>query len=77
MNIQVRTKYCTNRKKVKDLGVGKQDILPLEKHIDNICGNTFMMLKNIWMAFHSLDKDMMRNITTSMTRLKLKYAEAI
>ena len=36
-----------------------------------------MMLKNIRVAFHFLDKDMMRKITTSMIRPKLKYAEVI
>ena len=44
----------------KDLGVVIQDKLSPEKHIDQIFGDTFMMLRNIWIAFHFLDKDMMR-----------------
>ena len=35
------------------------------------------MLRNIRMAFHFLDKDMMRKMTTAMIRQKLKYAEEI
>ena len=41
-----------------------QDNLSSEKHIDRIFSDTVMMLKNIWMAFHFLDKDMMRKIIT-------------
>ena len=54
-----------------------QDNLSPEKHIDRIFGDTFRMLRNIQMAFHFLDKDMMRKIITSMTRPKLEYAEVI
>ena len=54
-----------------------QDKLSPEKHIDRIFDNTFMMLKNIWMAFHFLDEDMMRNIITTMIRTKLEYGEVI
>ena len=39
------------------LGVIIQDNLSPEKHIDKIFGDTFIMLRNIWMAFHFLDKD--------------------
>ena len=35
------------------------------------------MLRNIQMAFHLLDKDMMRNIITTIIRTKLEYAEVI
>ena len=57
-----------------------QNNLSPEKHIDKKFGNTFnnnkleafMMLRNIWMAFHFLDKDMMRNILTSRIRVKPK-----
>ena len=31
------------------------------KHIDKIFGDTFMMQKNIQLAIHFLDKDMIRN----------------
>ena len=35
------------------------------------------MLRNISMAFHFLDKDMMRKIVTRKIRSKLEYAEVI
>ena len=38
---------------------------------------TFMMLLNIRMDFHFLDKDVMRKIITTMIRPKLEYAEII
>ena len=52
-----------------------QDII--EKHINRIFGDIFRMLRNIRMAYHFLDKDMNRKIITTMTILKLKYAEVI
>ena len=64
-------------KEEKDLGVAIQDNLSPENHIDRIFGNTFMILRNIRMAFHFLDKDIMRKIITSMVRPKIKYAEVI
>ena len=48
-----------------------QDNISLEKHIDKI----FMMLRNIRLAFHFLDRDRMRKIITTMIRPKLEYAE--
>ena len=36
-----------------------------------------MMLRNIQMAFHFLDKGMMRKIITSIIRPKLEHAEVI
>ena len=63
-------------KEEKDLGVVIQDNLSPEKHINRIFGDTFMMLRNIWMAFHFLDK-YMRKIITTMIRPKLEYAEVI
>ena len=53
-----------------------QDNLSSEKHIDRIIGSTFRMLRNIRMAFHFLDEDMNKIITT-MIRLKLEYTEVI
>ena len=64
-------------KEEKDLGVVTQDNLSLEKHINRIFGDTFMMLRNIRMAFHFLDKDMMRKIITTMIRRKLEYAKVL
>ena len=54
-----------------------QDNLSPQKHINRIFGDTFMMLRNIRMAFNFLDKDMMRKIITTMVRPKLEYAEVI
>ena len=56
----------------KDLRVVIQDNLSPKKHLDKIFGS--MMSKNIKMAFHILDKDMMRKIITKMIRPKLQYA---
>ena len=63
-------------KEEKDLGVVMQDNLSLEKHKNRIFGDTFMMLRNIRMAFHFPDKDM-RKIITTMIRPKLEYAKVI
>ena len=63
-------------KEEKNLGVVIQDNLSLEKHINRIFGDTFMMLSNIRMAFHFLNKDM-RTFITTMIRPKLEYAEVI
>ena len=47
-------------KEEKDLKIVIQDNLSAEEHIDKIFGDTFRMLRNIRMAFHFLDNDMMR-----------------
>ena len=36
--------------------------------MNKIFADTFMMLRNIWMTFHFLDKDMMQKIITTMIR---------
>ena len=54
-----------------------QDSLSPEKHINRIFGDTFRMLRNIRMAFHLLDKDMMRKIIITMIIQKLEYAKVI
>ena len=64
-------------KKEKDLEVVIQDNLSSEKLINRIFGDTFRMLRNIRMAFHFLDKDIMRKIITTIIRPKLEYAEII
>ena len=45
--------------------------------IDRIFGDTFRMLRNIWMTFHYLNKDKMRKIITTMIRPTLYYAKVI
>ena len=64
-------------KEEKDLGVVIQDNLSPDKHINKILGETFRLLRNIRMAFHFLDKDIMRKNITTMTRPKLEYTEVI
>ena len=54
-----------------------QDCLSPEKHIDEIFSDTLWMLRNMRMAFHFLDKDVMRKILTTMITPKVEYAEAI
>ena len=54
-----------------------QDNMSPEKHQDQFFGDTFMMLRNIQMAFHFLDKDMMRKNITSMIRPILEFVEVI
>ena len=49
-------------KEEKDLGVVIQDNLSPEKHIKRIFDDTFRMLRNMRMAFHFIDKDIMRKL---------------
>ena len=64
-------------KEEKDLEVVIQDNLSPEKHRSRIFDDTFRMLRNIRMAIHFLDKDMMRKIITTMLRTKLEYVEVV
>ena len=57
------------------MGVVIQNNLSPVKYKDIIFGDTFKMLRNIQMAFHFLDKDMMRKGITTMIRLKLEYGK--
>ena len=61
----------------KDLGVFIQDNLSPEKHINKIFGDTFRTLRNIEVAFHYMDKDMLKKIFTTMIRPKLEYAAVV
>ena len=61
----------------KNLEVVIQGNSSPEKHINRIFVDTFRMLRNIQMAFHFLDKNMMRKILTTMIRPNLEYAEVI
>ena len=64
-------------KEEKALGVVIQDNLSPEKYVNTISGDTFRMLRNLWITFHFLDKDMMRKIITKMLGPKLEYSEVI
>lgn len=61
----------------KDLGVMIQDTLSPERHIKGIFGSTYNLLTNIRIAFSYMDKEMMKNIITSMVRPKLEYAAVV
>ena len=52
-------------KEDKNLWVVIEDNLSTEKHIDIIFGDTFKILRNIWMSFNFLDKDTMKKIITT------------
>ena len=64
-------------KEVKDLGVVIQEILSPEQHISQLFGSTYKILTSIRVAFHYMDKDMMRKILTSMIRPRLEYAAVV
>ena len=55
-----------------------QDTLnPAEQHINKLLGSTYKMLANIRVAYHYMDKDMMKRILTSMIRPRLEYAAVV
>ena len=54
-----------------------QDTLSPERHINQIFGSTYRTLINIRVAFHYMDKEMMKKILTSMIRLRLEYAAVV
>ncbi len=61
----------------RDLGVIVQDNLSPEKHINNIFGDAYGMLRNVRTAFNYMDKDTMRKILITMIRPKLEYAVVV
>ena len=63
--------------KEKDLGVVMQENLHPDKHIDMIFGETYNLLRNIRVAFHYLDKEMMRKLICTMIRPRLEYAGVV
>ena len=71
------TEPVLKSKDEKDLGVVIQDTLSPERHINGIFGSTYHLLTNIRVAFHYMDKEMMKNIITSMVRPKLEYAAVV
>ena len=64
-------------KEEKDLGLVIQDTLSPERHINQLFGSTYRMLTNIRVAFHYMDKDVMKKILTSMVCPKLEYAAVV
>ena len=76
-NYKMGQQEILKTKEEKDLGVVIQDILSPEQHINQIFGSTYRTLTNIGVAFHYMDKDMMKNILTSMIHLRLEYAAVL
>ena len=63
--------------KEKDLEIVMQNNLSPEKHINKIIGETYNMLRNIRVAFHYMDKEMMKKIIIIMVRPKMEYAAIV
>ena len=73
-NKEIGRNWFTNRvvddwNRLSQQVVSAQTIGSFKRRLDD--------LRNIRMAFHFQDKDMMRKIITTMTRPKLEYAEVI
>ncbi len=56
----------------RDLGVIMQYGSSPEKHINNIFGDAYRMVRNVRTAFNHMDKDIVRKILTAMIRPKLE-----
>ena len=54
-----------------------QDTLCPERHINPLFRSTYRMLTNIRVAFHYMDKDMMKKILNSMICSRLEYAAVV
>ena len=63
--------------KEKDLGVIIQDNGQFEAHIDKMFGETYNLIRNIGLAFHYMDKDMMKKLINTMIRPRLEYAGVV
>ena len=61
----------------RDLGISIQDNLSPERHINKLFGESYKMLQNIGMAFHYMNKDMMKKIIVTLIRPKLEYASVV
>ena len=61
----------------KDLGVIIQDNLFPDKHINKIVRETYSLLKNIRVAFHYLDEEMVKKLIVSLIRPRLEYAAIV
>ena len=63
--------------KEKDLGVIIQANNQPGSHVDKIFGETYNLLRNIGLAFHYMDKEMMKKLITTMIRPRLEYAGVV
>lgn len=64
-------------KEKKDLGLVIQDTLSLKWHKSTIFGSTWRMFQNTMMAFHCMDKNMLKKIISTMLHPKLEYAAMV
>ncbi len=55
----------------RDLRVITQENNP--SHVDRIFDETYNVVRNIGLAFHYMDKDMMKKWITTMIRPRLEY----
>ena len=69
--------HITKTTEEKDLGVIIQDNLSPNKHINKIVRETYSLLKNIRVAFHYLDEEMVKKLIVSMIRPRLEYAVVV
>ena len=63
--------------KEKDLEVIMQENGQPESYIDRMFGETYNLLKNIRLAFHYMDKEMMKKLISTVIRPRLEYAGVV
>ena len=61
----------------KDLGVIIQSNIQSDSHIDRIFGETYNVIKNVGLAFHYMDKEMMKKLLVTVIRPRLEYAQVV
>ena len=67
-----------NEKKAKKyLGVTIIDNMSPEKHMNNITGEIYNLLRNIWVAFTYVDEDMIKKLITTFVHLRLEYTAKV
>ena len=64
-------------KEEKDLGITISENLSPEKHVNNIVGTTYELLRKIKRAFTYMDEEMMKKLIEYMIRPRLEYAATI
>ena len=48
-----------------------------DSQVDKIFGETYNLVRNIKLAFHYMDKDMMKKLISSVIRHRLEYAGTV
>ena len=59
-NAKMGQEVILKTKEEKELGVVIQDTLSPGQHINELFGSTYRILTSIRVAFHNMDKDMMK-----------------